>query len=76
MIAERQQSTGNVVGKYLTTMEAAERLGITDRRVRKLCSEGRLGQKVGRDYLITSEDLSRFRRVNRRPGRPPGAGQG
>ena len=55
--------------KLLTTHDAADRLGVTDRRVRALIEGGRLpALRVGRDWLIRAEDLRRVAR--RKPGRP------
>jgi excisionase family DNA binding protein len=54
---------------FLTTKEAAERLGITPRRVQALVTSGRLpAQKIGRDYLIKEKDLKLVE--NRKVGRP------
>ena len=47
--------------KLYTCLEAAEALGVTDRRVRVLCSTGRLGRKHGRAWLISDDDLTRYR---------------
>ncbi|MFP5264820.1 MAG: excisionase family DNA-binding protein [Blastocatellia bacterium] len=53
----------------ITTSEAAERLGVTIRRIQALITDGRLpAQKVGRDYLIKDEDLKLV--TDRKPGRP------
>ncbi len=58
--------------RYLTTVEAAAELGISDRRVRVLCAEGRLGAKFGRNYLITPQQVAKFKRTEQRlAGRPP-----
>ena len=55
--------------KTLTTSEAAERLGITARRVRALIQAQQLpAEKKGRDYLINEKDLKLVK--NRKPGRP------
>jgi excisionase family DNA binding protein len=44
--------------RWLTTREAAESLGITDRAVRQRITRGRLpARRQGRDYLIDSLDL-------------------
>lgn len=44
-------------GDYLTTVQAARRLKLSDARVRQFCREGRIGVKVGRNYLIPEEHL-------------------
>jgi excisionase family DNA binding protein len=56
--------------KRYTTTEAAEVLGISARLVKRYCKEGRLGEKIGRDYSITEAQLKRFRDKPRSPGRP------
>lgn len=56
----------------LTTKEAAERLGISRRRINDFINEGRLpAEKVGRDHLIKVPDLKLIE--DRKPGRPPKA---
>jgi excisionase family DNA binding protein len=53
----------------LTTGQAAERLGVSERRVRAMIKAGRLpSQRIGRDHLIREEDLKLV--ANRKPGRP------
>ena len=54
---------------FITTKEAAERLGITRRRVVALVTAGRLpATKFGRDYMIKEKDLKLVE--NRKVGRP------
>jgi len=54
---------------FITTKEAAERLGITRRRVVALVTSGRLpATKFGRDYMIKEKDLKLVE--NRKVGRP------
>ena len=56
----------------ISTNEAADRLGITRRRIVALILDGRLtAQKVGRDYVIDEKDLKLVE--DRKPGRPPKA---
>ena len=56
--------------KFISTKEAAERLGVSVLRVQQLIWAERLpAQKVGRDYLIDEADLKLVE--NRKPGRPP-----
>lgn len=57
--------------KYLTTAEAAARLGLSKMRVRQLCVAGRIGKKMGRDWLISEEELAEFSEIPRPVGRPP-----
>jgi excisionase family DNA binding protein len=56
----------------LTSAEAAERLGISTARVRRLVLDGRLpAQKFGRDLVIYESDIESFERL--KGGRPPNA---
>ncbi|MBN1121108.1 MAG: DUF433 domain-containing protein [Anaerolineae bacterium] len=60
------------LGQFLSTAEAAGRLGISERRVRVLIEEGRLpAQKIGHQWIIRPDDLERDEVAKRRPGRPP-----
>jgi len=53
----------------LTTKDAAERLGISVRRVHALIESKRLpAHKLGRDYVIKEKDLKLVE--DRKPGRP------
>jgi len=55
--------------KLLTVAEAAEIRGVSPRRIRKLCEDGRLkAEKVGRDWLIDPRSLERLQALP--PGRP------
>jgi excisionase family DNA binding protein len=55
--------------ELLTTKQAAERLGITPRRVQALIEAGRLpASKFGRDYMIKEADLKLVQ--DRKVGRP------
>lgn len=61
-------STMNV----LTTAQAARKLGVCEQRVRKLCAEGRIGQKVADRWIIPADELEQFKRIPRNPGKPAG----
>jgi excisionase family DNA binding protein len=51
--------------------DVARRLGLTDVRVRQLIDEGRIpAAKVGRTWVINDEDLTRYEKKQRKPGRP------
>jgi excisionase family DNA binding protein len=57
------------MNKLLTTQQAAEKLGISDARVRQLILEGRLpAEKLGRDLFIKESDLKLV--SDRKTGRP------
>src|SRR5215468_4711683 len=55
----------------LTTKDAAEKLGVSPRRILQFIDEGRLpAERFGRDYMIKESDLKLVQ--DRKPGRPPG----
>lgn len=55
---------------YISTNEAADRLGITRQRVLQLIASRRLpAEKFANVYMIRETDLSRVE--DRPPGRPP-----
>lgn len=56
----------------MTTLEAAEFLGVSRRRVRTLIEEGKLpAQRFGKVYVLRSVDVRRYKRNQPGPGRPP-----
>ena len=56
--------------KMLSTKEAAEKLGVSLRRVQQMITEGTLpANKVGRDYVILENDLENVT-IYGKPGRP------
>jgi excisionase family DNA binding protein len=53
----------------ITTAQAAEKLGISVRRVQELINSGRLpAQQFGRTYVVNEGDLKLVE--DRKPGRP------
>jgi excisionase family DNA binding protein len=59
------------VGSLLNVSEVAEQLGVDRSRVLVLISNGRLpASRVGRDWFVSIDDLTRFQQAHRRPGRP------
>ncbi len=59
--------------RLLNTTQAAERLGISVRRVRALIEDGTLNaHQIGREYAIEESALDAVT-VYRKPGRPPDA---
>lgn len=56
--------------KLLTTNETAQKLGISERRVRQLINEGKLeAHKLGRDYAIEETVLESVK-IYGKAGRP------
>lgn len=57
---------------YMLLSAAAEQLGMSRWAVWKAVQRGRLNAKrVGRDYFVHQDELARFQRERRPPGRPP-----
>jgi excisionase family DNA binding protein len=57
--------------KLLNTTEAAQKLGVSVRRVRQLIAEGKISaHNLGRDYAIEENTLSKVK-VYGKAGRPP-----
>jgi excisionase family DNA binding protein len=57
----------------LTIEEAARELELSPRRVRQFCQEGRLGRRLGWQWVITRDELEEFKRQWRPCGRPKGS---
>lgn len=56
---------------YLTTKQAAEKLNVSDSRIRQLIAEGRLPTtKIGNSNVIKEADLELVRE-RKQTGRPP-----
>jgi excisionase family DNA binding protein len=57
--------------RLLTTKEAAERMGVSTRRVQAMIKAGRLSaSKMGRDWVIYEAEVERVEQQQRKPGRP------
>lgn len=58
-----------VMKNLISSKEAAEKLGLSLRRVQALITSGRLpAQKIGNSYVVNEKDLEFVR--ERSPGRP------
>ncbi len=56
---------------YLTTTQTAERLNVSQARVRQMIIEGIIkAEKVGRDNFIPESEVKRIESLNRKAGRP------
>lgn len=71
LLADLSETAEGGYRELFTAEQAAEELGISVQRVKQLCAEGRMGRKVGRDWVISVEDIER-NRERPGPGRPPG----
>ena len=56
--------------EFVTVAQAAKELNVSETTVRRFCYAKRLGEKVGRQWVITREELDRFKKLDRKPGRP------
>ena len=59
--------------KRITAIEAAEILGVTPGRVRKLIMDGIIKDvvKFGRDNAIAEDEIKKLKETDRPTGRPP-----
>lgn len=57
---------------FLTTKQTAQRLKISDARVRQMIQEGviRNAEKFGRENAIPEDEVKRLEKADRKPGRP------
>lgn len=65
-----QWPEGPQAAPVYSTAEAAEALGVSERRIRALCGEGRMGRKVGDTWVIVDEEIKEYKETRRAPGRP------
>ena len=59
-----------MVEELLTVQQVAKELNRSEKRVREYCREGRLGQKIGRQWVITRAELEAFKKIPRKHGAP------
>jgi len=69
LLSDLSETADGGCRELFTTTQAAEALGISVQRIKQLCAEGRMGMRVGRDWIITQDDIEANR--IRKPGRPP-----
>jgi excisionase family DNA binding protein len=56
---------------YLTTTQTAEKLNVSQARVRQMIIEGIIkAEKVGRDNFISESEVKRIAAIKRSAGRP------
>ena len=54
--------------------QAASYLGVSTSLVRRYCRQGRFGEKIGKSWIITSDELDVYQPP--KMGRPPAAHEG
>lgn len=59
-----------IMEDQLDCTQTSKVLGVTERWVRKLCIDGRLGRKLTSSYIISREELLEFLKVERKVGNP------
>lgn len=55
--------------KLLTSTQVAAELGVNDSRIRQLARQKQIGQKLGRDWVFTPEEVEKLRTRKTTPGR-------
>ena len=58
------------VDHLLTVEEAAKKIGVSEVRVRQFCKQGRLGRRFGANWAISQDEVTAFKRLKRKNGRP------
>lgn len=62
----------SIAGNFVTTIEAARILRVSEIRVRQFFKQKRIaGQRVGRQILLEEESVHEFKGLDRPAGRPP-----
>ena len=57
--------------KIMTIQQVADESGLSRTWLREICQSGRLGKKVGRQWIITRDEYELFIATERKMGRPP-----
>ena len=60
---------------FLDIKQVAQELKLSRQRIQQLCAQGRLGTKVGIQWVITREELDAFKAIPRPVGRPKEEGE-
>lgn len=57
--------------RFYTTNEAGPLLGVKPQTITRYIELGQVkAEKIGRDYVISAEELDRFKNIPRKVGRP------
>jgi hypothetical protein len=52
--------------KLYNAAEAAEILSLCDSRIRQICRWNSIGTKIGRDWILTEQDIAKLRVLENR----------
>jgi excisionase family DNA binding protein len=62
--------TKNIFEGLIGIDEAADYSGFTTRHIRLLLFRGKIqGKKIGRDWITTKEEIDKYLKLERKPGR-------
>jgi len=53
----------------LSPRQAAEEMGLSLSRIKQFCAEGRIGQRVGKRWVILRDELEQFQKIPRPHGK-------
>lgn len=53
----------HAIDELWTVKKTSKHFGVTDSYIRRLCLEHRIGKKIGRDRLLTDDDIQELRKV-------------
>ena len=48
---------------FFSVQQVAEQLGLTDGRIRQICREYEIGVLLGRDRVLTAEDVNKIKNL-------------
>ncbi len=70
-LKKAQAHTQELANKLMNVTEMAKALGLSERRVRVFCTEGRLGVAIGpKCWVASREEVAEFKKVPRTSGNP------
>lgn len=49
--------------QLFSVQQAASQIGVTDGRIRQICREHEIGVVIGRDRVLTEEDIERIKNL-------------
>ena len=49
--------------QLFSVQQAATQIGVSDRRIRQICTEHKIGVLLGRDRVLTTDDVRRIKNL-------------